>query len=276
MRHAGVVAVMVVLFLAVTFWPAPGAPAAGGMAIVPLDASTPTPRSRVYLPIIENTDTCAPIPGAGYDSLPLFGPPSDRPAEQHADLNLALRSYAQTTAYLGFVTYGGGSDPGAPQLPGLFADHRSATFQSVFRMYNWDWSCNCRASPIGWPEVTLARLATGPGEVISVPGSGYQIGRLNSGYDVLVLYATETRLTLKYTRDDNVVHGYTLHLEDVCVEPRLLSLYRALDAAGRGSLPALRSGQAVGRAQGAAIGVAIRDSGSFLDPRSRKDWWQGR
>jgi hypothetical protein len=29
----------------------------------------------------------------------------------------------------------------------------------------------------------------------------------------------------------------------------------------------------LGRATGAEVGVAIRDKGSFMDPRSLKDWW---
>jgi hypothetical protein len=56
----------------------------------------------------------------------------------------------------------------------------------------------------------------------------------------------------------------------------LLALYRQLNSAGRVELPALRPGQPFGRAAGGEIDAAIRDSGSFLDPRSRKDWWQGR
>ncbi|MCL7454490.1 MAG: hypothetical protein M8467_15740, partial [Anaerolineae bacterium] len=67
---------------------------------------------------------------------------------------------------------------------------------------------------------------------------------------------------------------YTVHVENVCVEPSLLALYRQWDAAGRVRLPALRGGQPFGRARGTEIGVAIRDSGTFMDPRSRKDWWQ--
>lgn len=121
--------------------------------------------------------------------------------------------------------------------------------------------------------MTLAELATAPGELIRVPNSGYTIG---GGYEVLVLYATPERITLKYTRNDNVVHGFTLHLEGVCIDRHLLALYQASNAAGRGNLPALRAGQAVGRAEDDTIGVAIRDSGTFLDPRSRKDWWRGR
>jgi hypothetical protein len=124
-----------------------------------------------------------------------------------------------------------------------------------------------------WFEVTLAGLAVTPGETIHLPASGYDIGQ---GYDALVLYATEERVTLKYTREDNVVRGYTLHIEGICVEPRLLALYQSCNAAGRATLPALRPGQAIGRASGSTIGVAIRDTGAFRDPRSRKDWWYGR
>ena len=116
-------------------------------------------------------------------------------------------------------------------------------------------------------------MGTTAGEVLRLPDSGYDIG---SGYDALVLYATETRLTIKYTREDNVVRGYTLHLENVCAEPGLLSLYRQLNAQGRRTLPALRPGQPLGRATGSEILVAVRDTGNFMDPRSRKDWWRGR
>jgi len=39
-------------------------------------------------------------------------------------------------------------------------------------------------------------------------------------------------------------------------------------------LPALRNNQALGQALGFEIKVAIRDAGSFMDPRSQKDWWR--
>ena len=244
-------------------------------AITATADSTPTPRRRVHLPVIIHGagDACAPIPGASYKAISVTPPVTDRPAEAHGDLNLALRGYVATTAYLGLVSYGGGSDTNAPQLPGLFADGRTPTFASVHTVYDWDWSCNCRGAALSSPEVTLARLAATPGEIISLPASGYSIG---SGYQALALYASSERLTLTYTRNDNIVYGYALHLEDICVEPSLLALYQARNAGGRSSLPALKGGQALGRARGAAIGVAIRDSGQFLDPRSRKDWWQGR
>jgi hypothetical protein len=233
--------------------------------------ATATPRSVVRLPLIMRTDPCSPITGAKYTAITVTPPVTDRPAEAHADLNLALRGYTATSGDLGLVTYGSG-DPNAPQLPWLFADRRTPVFRGVFRVYDWNWASNSRGAPIVSPPVTLVTLETAPGEIISVPDSGYSIG---SGYEVLVLYASDERLTLKYTREDNVVRGYTVHVDGLCVEPSLLALYESRNASGRRSLPALRGGQAVGRARETTIGVAIRDSGSFMDPRSRQDWWQG-
>lgn len=216
---------------------------------------------------------CTPIPGETYASLTINGPPTDRPAESHADLNLSLRGYGPTDAFKGLVDYGGGTDPSAPQLAGLFGDDRTPIFPSVYRVYDWNWECNCRGDLLSRWDVTLAELYVSPGEVIRVPTSGYNIG---DGYQVLVLYASTDRITLKYTREDNVVSGYTLHVEGICVEPGLLALYESLNAAGRQRLPALRGGQAFGRAHDMEVGVAIRDHGTFMDPRSRKDWWRGR
>jgi len=211
-----------------------------------------------------------------YGTVAIISAPTDRPAEAHADLNLALRGYITTTATLALVDIGGGSDANAPQLYNLFTDTRTPTFTVASRVYDWNWECNCRGAPLTNWDVTLIGMATTPNEIIRVPGSGYDIGRLPSEYEAMVLYATPTRITLKYTREDNVKWGYTVHVENVCVEPRLLSLYNAMNAAGRAQLPALYASQGFGRALGNAIGVAIRDTGEFMDPRSRKDWWIGR
>jgi hypothetical protein len=218
-------------------------------------------------------DPCAPIPGESYGTLPIVGPPTDRPAAQHGDINLALRGYVPTTAVRGLIDVGGPTDHRAPQLVGLFPDKRTPAFGNVYRVNNWDWGRNTRGGPVTEFEVTLAGFGVQPGEIIHVPGSGYGIGQ---GYAVLVLYADTQRITLKYTGEDSVVNGYTLHVEGVCVEPNLLSLYERMSAAGRRLLPALRAGQAFGRARGNEIQVAIRDTGRFMDPRTRKDWWRGR
>jgi hypothetical protein len=195
----------------------------------------------------------------------------DRSAEQHPDINLAVRGYEVTDAYLGLVDYGWDGDPNAPQLTTLFADRRVPDFTSLYQVYDWDWSCNCRGDLLTAYDVTLAGIGATSGEVLHLPDSGYNIG---DGYEALVLYATEERITLKYTREDHVVFGYTLHMENVCVEPSLLALYRAWNNTGRTEYPALRGGQPLGRALGGEVGVAVRDAGTFMDPRSRRDWWQ--
>ena len=227
-----------------------------------------------YLPLVQKgAPGCQAIAGEEYATLDVYGPPTKPPAEDHPDLNLALRGYRMTDANLGLVDYGQGDDPGAPQLHGLFADGRLPAFTTGYQVYDWDWVRNRRGSLLARYRVTLAGLRVDPGETIHVPNSRYEI---KAGYEVLVLYASEERITLKYTREDDVVYGYTLHMENVCVEPRLLALYRALDEAGRAELPALRAGQAFGRARGTEIGVAIRDTGRFLAPNSKGDWWRGK
>ena len=237
-------------------------------AIAPTDDTN----HYVFLPFAARRPAgCEPIPGVAYATLSVT--PKTADAAEHPDLNLALRGYEVTSAYCGLVDYGGGDDPKAPQLYTLFADGRVPAFPAVYQVYDWDWAHDCRGDLLAAPPVTLAGMGVAPGEVLYLPDSGYDIG---GDYEALVLYATEERITLKYTCDDSVANGYTIHVENVCVEPSLLALYQAWDGAGRVRLPALRGGQPFGRARSAEIRVAIRDTGSFMDPRSRKDWWQAR
>lgn len=230
--------------------------------------------SWVFLPVVQSVEAACDVPEASYGSLPIVPPATDFPAADHPDINaLAVRGYEPTTAFLGLVDYGGGTDSRAPQLPWLFADQRVPTFSQAYLTYRWDWDCWCtNGLNMSW-DATLLGMGVERGETIHVPDSGYNIG---GGNDVLVLYASPDSVTLKYTREDNVVSGYTVHVEGVCVEPRLLGLYEGWNGSGREQLPALRGGDVIGRASGDEIRVAIRDNGSFLDPRSRKDWWQGR
>ena len=227
--------------------------------------------NNIFLPFITQPGLDCNVPDASYSSFQVIPPPTDRPAAEHGDLNLALRNYDMTTADLQLQEVNGDTDSNAPQLDGLFVDHRLPDFSNAYQVHHWDWNCNCQANVITDPEVTHLGMAVTPGEIIHVPDSGYTIG---GGYEVLVLYAREERITLKYTGEDNVVFGYTIHLENICIEPDLLALYQTWNEAGRSELPALMSGQAIGRAYGQEIGVSIRDTGAFLDPRTRKDWWQ--
>jgi hypothetical protein len=236
----------------------------------------PAPATSTPVPTATPALSCHAIPGQSYGTLTINGSPSDRPAEQHADLNLALRAYTYApgeTPVLSNDCAETPDDPCAPQLRGLFADHRVPTFLSMYWVYKWDWTCNCRLAQFETLcGPALVKVAVTPDEVLYVPDSCYRIDP--AGYEVLVLYATETRITLKYTREDNVLVGYTLHLEDICVDPNLLALYRAMDAQGRGRLPALFPRQPFGHAKAMPVGIVIRDSGNWMNPRSCKDWWR--
>jgi hypothetical protein len=216
---------------------------------------------------------CAAIAGVPYDRLAIAGPPSDRPAALHGDINLRLRKLrSHPTATRGLISINGPTDPGAPRLTGLFAVARPAAIADVFQAETWDWGCNCAKGWMGdmTDYVQVIALATTAGEVIYAPASGYDIGQ---GHAALVLYAGADTLTLEYTRADSVATGYAIHLAGVCVEPSLAKSYLAANAAGRAELPAVRPRQALGRALSGTVLVAVRDTGAWMDPRSQKDWW---
>lgn len=251
---------------------------AAALLILPRGAAaqaSPQQSGKIYLPVVRGGASGAPACSAAntaYITMPIIpGSGDGRPAAEHPDLNLAVRGWAPYSAALQLVSYGPTEDNKAPQLDALFADRRLPAFTSSHRVNSWDWSTMTRRPPTE-PYTTVLGLKTTPNEVIGVPDSGYDIG---GGYDALVLYAAPNRLTLKYTREDNVIVGYTIHIEGICVNPALLALYNQANAAGRSNLPAVLGAQPIGRAAGSEILVGVRDSGTFMDPRSRHDWWAG-
>ncbi|HJL16770.1 MAG TPA: hypothetical protein RMH99_13995 [Sandaracinaceae bacterium LLY-WYZ-13_1] len=215
-------------------------------------------------------DPCATIAGVTYETVSPTGDPPDRPPAEHGDLNLALRGWAPTGGTLGLIDVPGPTDAMAPKLNTLFVDDRVPSFTTNYRVHHWDWGCDCRGGPIEDWEVTLAGFGTARGEVLELPDSGYDIG---GGYDAMVLFVDDASITFEYTRDDSVARGYAIHVDGVCVEPSLRARYEASHTAGRDELPALTGNQPFGRARGDEVRVAIRDSGSFMDPRVEKDWW---
>lgn len=222
----------------------------------------------VFLPLVLSNYNpgCEPIPGASYAALSVVNP-HNPDAENDPGYNLGLLGYEVTEAYRGLVDYAGGEDPNAPQFPYLFGDQRTPNFPQVYRLHHGS------GEPVtDWP-VTMLGMEVALTETLHVPESGYRIDP--QGYQVMVIYASEARIAINYTRGDNLL-GYTIYIENVCVEPSLLALYRQLDAAGRTHLPALRGSEPFGRATSAEIRLVIRDTGSAMDPRSRKDWWRGR
>ncbi|MEM7346639.1 MAG: hypothetical protein AAF485_20540, partial [Chloroflexota bacterium] len=228
--------------------------------------------------------TCPTTSEAIFDLIPIEGPHSEHPDTYHADFDLAIRGYAPVSKKLEFVFYYGDTDPEAPQLAGIFQPHRQGGIIQGYQVNDWRWSANecggeargCQAEPIDEWDITLAGMATTPGEPISIASRGPEIYR--GGFKALVIYASDDKITVVYTRNDTVGTGYALHLEGLCVDPNLVGLYRAQNSPDgwrtSGWLPALRNDQLVGIAAGNEIRVAIRDRGSFMDPRSSKDWWR--
>ena len=293
-------ALVLYLLLAMLTWaaPQPVQSEASGQ-IHWLNSSPATAFSEIqnkvlFLPLIQRQATPTPpptptpipfppIPEASYASIPVdpYSAP-DRIDSQHADLNLELRGYVQVDKYLGLWDYTGATHEYTPRLAELFQPARLPTFLSTYRVYDWIWAdppaTGSRGDPIYRIDaiISLIKMQTDAGEIIHLPGRTAPI-YVNNGrtYHAQVLYATDDQITLVYTRDGNVIRGYTVHIVNIWVDPQLVALYQACNAAGRYYLPALANGQAFGRAKADGIGVAIRDNGNFMDPRSRKDWWPG-
>lgn len=280
--------------------------------VTPIPTSTPEPISQLPEPQLASPDTAAaasvavadvaeevveaaaagepapaelPAPSAEdcpatstnqYTTVPIAGGGLQHPDGSHADLNLGLRGYVPVNATRGLFNKDGPVDGDPPQLAGIFNTPRLPPFGATYRVYDWDWQCGehgCRSQPLDHVQVTLLTLDTARGEAVGIPHRRAQV--YGGGYKAMVLYAEATRITLGYTRDDTVANGYTVHIENVCVDPILLAIYAGSTAAGRAFLPALREEQVLGTAHLGDILVAVRDRGVFFDPRSRLDWWKG-
>ena len=179
-----------------------------------------------------------------------------------------------------------------PQFATLFQPARVPPLSGFYRVHDWNWSPSPEPGTPGaplttWP-VTALGLQVTPGEALHVPASAYDIGQ---GYEVIVLYADERRVALRYVREDSAgAQGYTVHLDGLCTDPNLLALYTGLDAAAGPRyvyrppnqrpysylLPVLPAGKPLGVARGSEVVVAIVDTGNFMDPRSCNEWWQIR
>ena len=209
---------------------------------VAADPEPLSPPARVYLPLVfgsspppfacptSSTNSYASGTATQYD---LDDPV--RPAQAHADKNLALRGYTPNTDVglrRELVNYGADDPTMPPQLATLFQPARVPPLSGFYRVHDWNWSPSPEPGTPGaplttWP-VTALGLQVTPGEALHVPASGYDIGQ---GYEVIVLYADERRVALRYAREDSAgARGYTVHLDGLCIDPNLLALYTGLDA----------------------------------------------
>jgi len=249
----------------------------------PVETTTVTPagaaaeEQQVAVGEAISATKCPAVSAQQFAVIPVSGGGLAHPAELHADLNLAVRGYQPVAAANALFDFDGPVDSDPPQLAGVLAPGEAPHFGQTFQVYDWDWQCaphGCRAQPLLEPEVSLIALAAAPDARVSIPLRHQPI--YADGFKALVLYAEATRITLGYTREDGVTGGYVVHIENFCVDPALLALYTAHAAAGRTELPAVRDDESIGVAALGDILVAVRDRGAFLDPRSRRNWWQGQ
>jgi hypothetical protein len=219
------------------------------------EAATGQSASSVPLPVSTNS----------YDLIPIEGEREIRPADEHADLNLKLRDPQPVQLEPRLVDINGaGGDPNAPQLSSVF----KPDFVATYAVHNWDWGCNCMGTLDDSGRSVLVGIRTTPGQPVFIPTKGQDI--YQGKYQATVLYASEDSLTFVYTRAGNVVRGYTVHYLGLQVDPNLVSLFRQ----SRGNeLPGLTLDVPVGVATDKLI-VGIRDNGTFMDARSRLDWWR--
>lgn len=216
---------------------------------------------------------CEGLDRHSFEVIPIDGASTDRPAAWHGDINLALRDVVRADgARRALIDASGPTDPNAPRLRKMIRSSQQSAidFFDVYRVSEWDWSCNCKRSPMSSPEVQLVGLRASEGEPVRAPERDPEI---YPGKMALVLLATSDTLTLKYTREDSVVSGYTVHISGPCIDPGLVDAYERANGDGRRALPAIGKGETIGVARSNEVRVAVRDTGRWMDPRSRKDWW---
>jgi len=267
-------------------------------------SSYPPPGPHVYLPLVDReiapsptptyTPACPTTSDNSYSAGIAYQHDGDnpvRPAYNHADKNLALRGYTPNTdsgLQRDLVNYGTDAPSQPPQLATLFDPYDVPPLSGFYQVYAWNWATSpepgSRGEPLSDYSVTALGLQTTPGQPLYVPTSAYDIG---GGMEVLVLYADEDTIALRYTREDSSgSQGYTLHVDKICTDPNLLAMYNTLDdpsgpryVYSQGhtyDLPCLWAGQPFGTAKGTEIVVAIVDTGQFMDPRSCNEWCQIR
>jgi len=148
-------------------------------------------------------------------------------------------------------------DPKVPRFSSVFSPKRVPRFLAAYKAEG-------EVRGPYPPEVEILEVETTPGEPLYFPQTGYDIG---GGNVAMVLNATDDKITFKITREDNVVYGYTLYFEGVCLDKNLEALYQRLNSEGRNSLPAIKVGQVFGWAKSNQLKIALRDTGTFLDLR---------
>lgn len=212
----------------------------------------------------EDPNVCAPN-----GTMKILGPACGPQANIHPDINIKLRGFEKTDGTMNVIDLGSLStdvDPKHPNIDTLFDDPLKHAIVGLYNVGVWEG----KNTGIYTDWVHLVGFSVFPTDNIKVPTSGYDLG---CGFEVMVLFADENSITIKYTLDDNMVSGYGIHILGIKVREDIVAKYKAADLAGRKELPVLRAGEIMGQPAEAAIWVSVRDTGAFLDPRSCQDFW---
>lgn len=239
---------------------------------------TPKPNPTTTSPsnptVTPGSVNCPTISSESYDSWGLN--PPDLTANTNPDTNVFLRGYAETDGELKLITYGYPAgeppDPDAPQLNSILGN--GPQFLHLYKIHKWDWANKKPSSEYEtYAPVSVLGLYAKPGQILHTPSSGakYTIG---AGYKAMLIYADEKSVAINWTGDDDATVGYAAHINGICVDTNLVALYKQLNNEGRRKMPVLKDGQKIGTAKTNEVKIAIRDSGTFHDPRSRLDWWK--
>ncbi len=156
-------------------------------------------------------------------------------------------------------------DQKAPQLCTIFSQPRKPEFVNLYAVGVYQGI----GSGVENNPPHLADFGSVPGETIYAPNHGYDIG---DGLGYLVVYADNDSIALHVGDSDGTIDGYAVHFMNLDVNPELVRLYQA-NSGGREQLPAVGKHQAIGTSRGGVVTVVIRDTGSFMDPRSALDWY---
>lgn len=201
-----------------------------------------------------------PSPSFAVCRLPGYDPEGD------PDINLDLSGWEEIGGLLDQFVFLHETDPNAPQLSTLIGGICDLAVNSVNMISGTD---RPPAPDIPADYANLVCLSTPVGAPVLVPNSGYDMG---GGCEAVVLYATPNSIVLNYTPDDDIAGpGYTVYLNNFQVDPYLLAYYNDQHGAGRTEMPCLSGGERIGVSSGETC-VAIRDSGTFMDPRW-EEWW---
>ncbi len=212
--------------------------------------------------------------------------PVKRPGSvaEDTDVNLDARNKPKlvTDQPKTLVDVGGPTDDAAPQFSTLFGPtlEFNPKIADVYQLYLNDGKTLIPYDISSNQGVTQIELKTD--NPVLAPALDYDLGGDILHYAILYINEKTGTITLKGTPEDNAVRGYTIHITGLeKIDPEIVKKYNeSNDLYNRTKLAAISCGYPVGtpKNQGGIKGktfrIAIADTGTFIDPRTRKDWWK--